>query len=583
MKAGPRKGNGHSRWMLVIALCVIFAPACPAAARAQSHRRKRLTSRNKVTYRIDLSRRHRNLLDITMRFRARLPVEIAIPIWAPGAYRRQHFERKIRSLKADCPKRPLALTRLSSNRWIIARSPASPKSSAVTCAIRVRYRVLADALDDDASHVDASHAALVGTSVFLFVPRLRQSPHQVDFTLPAAWRAFTALEPTTATPTTSTSRKRSFIAASYDALVDAPFELSDAPFYGAPLGGGRQLTVVLHDTRRPRMRTQIPVTLITELQKIIARQQHMMGHLPYRRYLVLIHLRPQRHYVALEHAASTSVIAPPRALRWPHRNLMHILAHEHFHIYNGKRIRVVPFQRYDYLKAQPSRLLWLTEGLTEYFAVRSLLANGQISAGAYLGWLGELITALRNTPDRHQRSLSEVSLAAWTPWRRAKPRKVSYYNKGHLVGLLLDLELRRRTHGKVTLLSVMRALDRRVKSDRPLALDQKRFAQLFPKSMRPWLHQMTTKPGDLPIERALRWVGLALRIKPTKTNTRTKTNTTTPTNTPTKTNTPTHRSPLRRRYELVPLDRLTKDAMLLQYRWLWMAASALGGSTLQAL
>jgi predicted metalloprotease with PDZ domain len=343
--------------------------------------------------------------------------------------------------------------------------------------------------------------------VFLLIPSARGERQELQIVPPRGWRIAAALEPAPA----GRAPVR-FQAGDYDELVDAPIELGR--FARLRLEhGGRPIELVLHDGEgRP-----IPEKLGSHLRAILSRHERWFGPPPYRRYLIVVHTQGGQDYRALEHASGTSMVVPRSVLSdaQDYADLLYVIAHEHLHVWNGKRLRPVEHLPYDYLRPRPTRLLWWTEGVTDYLARRSLLAAGVLGAPAYLAVLGHEIGRVQGAPDRLRRSLADLSFEAFWPPRDPSEPVLSYYAKGHVVALLLDLELRARSGGRHGLEHVLRALLAPRGSVIPLGRAEIEAALRVAAGadLSPFLARWVDRPGELDYRPALARLGLGLRTR----------------------------------------------------------------------
>lgn len=378
------------------------------------------------------------------------PLELWMPVWTPGAYELRTWGRNVTLLGAsDGNGRPLAFSRTSASTFRVEAG----------ATVRVRYRVYAAKLTDDGSQVDGQHALLNGSSLLLAVRGQERGLHELRIALPAGWRAATALDEDAA----------GWAATSYEALIDAPIECGkfvDATARAA----GRSYRIVVDglpaagmlraDADQRRANASVPARFVEAVAKLAEAEAHAAGTPPYHHYVVIVHLSDEAGRVAaLEHAASTSIIVPRRSLADAdaYDELVYVVAHELFHAWNAKRLRPAELVPYDLLRAQPSRALWITEGLTEYFAHRAMLHAGVWNRAAYLSHVGDEAERAV-TSARHGGSLEEAAELTWQPPDDGDDDWDAYYARGHLVALAVDATMRVRTNGKHGLDDVLRAL-----------------------------------------------------------------------------------------------------------------------------
>ena len=366
---------------------------------------------------------------------AAAPLELWMPVWTPGAYELRTWGRNLTPLDAsDGAGKPLRFVRTSPSQFRIEGGAGG--------VVKLRYRIYAAQLTDDGTHIDGGHALLNGSSAFLAVRGQEQGLHEVRVALPPDWRAATALDEDASGWSTT----------SYEALIDAPIEcghFADATARAA----GRSYRVVVDGA------AAVPARFVDDVAKLAEAEAHLAGAPPYRRYVALVHLSDEIGRVAaLEHAASTSIVVPRRSFSDAdaYDELVYVVAHELFHAWNAKRLRPAELVPYDLLHAQTSRALWITEGLTEYFAHRAMLRSGRWSRAAYLTHVGD--EAQRAVAAaRRPGTLEEAAEATWQPPDDGEEDWDAYYARGHLVAFAVDAAMHVASDGRHGLIDVVRA------------------------------------------------------------------------------------------------------------------------------
>ena len=399
------------------------------------------------------------------------PVELWMPVWTPGAYELRTWGRNVTPLAAtDGAGRALAFARTG---------PSTFRVDGAAGTVRVRYRVYAPRISDDASHVDGGHALLNGSSLFLAVRGQERGLHELRLALPPGWRAATALE----------EDASGWAVTSYEQLIDAPIEcgrFADASVraagrsYHIVVAGLPAAGAVKSDADPRRANGKVPARFVEDVARIAEAEAHLAGAPPYRRYVLVVHLTDEAGRVAaLEHAASTSILVPKKSLTDPdaYDELTYVVAHELFHAWNAKRLRPAGLVPYDLSRPQRSRALWITEGLTEYFAHRAMLRAGRWSRAAYLEHVGDeaeraVVAA------RHGESIEEAAELTWQPPDADADDWDAYYARGHLVALAVDAAMRVRTGGRHGLDDVLRAaLAEAERAGGVAAIDSERLAR----------------------------------------------------------------------------------------------------------
>ena len=364
-------------------------------------------------------------------------VVLFMPVWTPGSYLVREYARHVEGLAAEAPARA---RKIRKNAWSVEARGAE--------RVVVRYRVYAAELTVRTSHVDDTHAFLVGAALFLGVEGHLSAPARVRLEAPAGWRVATSLPLVDGT----------YEARDFDTLVDSPIEL----------GLHREESFsVLGTTHRYSIWPADGVTdrnvadLVRDTTTILEHEARLFGGaFPYDRYELLLHLS-SRARGGLEHRASAALVASPSAFatREGYLDLLSLVAHEVLHAWNVKRIRPAGLVPYDYQHECYTRQLWWFEGATSYYDWRLLNLAQICTVDEYLEHLAAEIAYLDATPGRLVHALEETSFDAWIklyrPDENSPNSTVSYYRKGELVCALLDLELRARTGGRASLDTVL--------------------------------------------------------------------------------------------------------------------------------
>ncbi|MCW8958104.1 MAG: PDZ domain-containing protein [Gammaproteobacteria bacterium] len=381
---------------------------------------------------------------------------VALPAWIPGSYMIRDFAKNIVTLTAsDADGSEIALEKLDKQRWRCA-----------PCAGRLtlRYSVYAWDLSVRSAHLDTTHGYFNGTSLFLRVEGQENNPCSATIERPEGeayetWRVATTL-PTDETEPYSFGR---FHAANYDELIDHPVEMGEFTLVEFEARGIPHAMVISGRHYADGER------LARDLTRICEYHIDLFGEAPFKRYLFQT-MVVGNGYGGLEHRSSTSLMCSRDDLPLPgeeksseaYRGFLGLCSHEYFHSWNVKRIKPDVFLPYDLSQESYTPLLWAFEGFTAYYDDISLVRCGLISAESYLELLGQTITRVIRGSGRTRQSLSDSSFDAWTKFYKqdenAPNAIVSYYTKGSLVALALDLTLRIRSDGKRSLDDLMRAL-----------------------------------------------------------------------------------------------------------------------------
>jgi predicted metalloprotease with PDZ domain len=368
------------------------------------------------------------------------PARVVMPSWTPGSYLMREFPRNVVTFAAaDGSGRPLAHARVDKNTWLVD-APADGRLVA-------RYLVHADELSVRTSHMDASHAFISGPSAFMYLEGRQGEEIALEVQAPQGWKTTTSLAQTGA---------NTFRAAHYDELADSPLEIGTHPVFDFEVDG------VPHRFAIWGRGNYNPTQLIADTTRIVRAEKAFFGELPYAAYTIILHLTPGGSG-GLEHRDGTVLVADRWAFRGQgYEAFLGLVAHELFHAWNGKRIRPAVLGPFDYVREAYTRELWVVEGLTTYYTDVILRRAGILPQQRYLDKQAEQVTRLLNIPGRLVQPLEDASFDAWIKFYRPDANSpnatISYYHKGALVGLLLDLEIRRATGNTRSLDDVMRAL-----------------------------------------------------------------------------------------------------------------------------
>ncbi len=398
-----------------------------------------------IDYRIELDDLHGHQFRVTLRIAQPAPDQrVSLPVWINGSYMVRDFARHLSGLQAQQGRRPVAVRALDKASWQVASQGRG--------ALTLRYRVYAFDGSVRAAFLDAARGFFNASSLCLRVHGHEAAEHRLALgRLPRGWQVATAM------PTRS-DKPDSFVAASYDELLDHPFELGH--FWRGEFEAGGVPHALVVSGALPGFdgdRLLADARCICETQIAF---WHGPGQAPpFDRYLFLLHAVADG-YGGLEHRCSSALVAARRDLPQrpaPGRKqelgdgyvmLLGLISHEYFHSWNVKRLVPADLCRIDHQAENPTRLLWFFEGFTSYFDDLMLLRSGLIDAPRYLRLLAKTLNAVAGTPGRQVQSLAEASFDAWTKYYRPDEHtpnsSVSYYQKGALVALALDLSLRQQ-------------------------------------------------------------------------------------------------------------------------------------------
>ncbi len=370
-------------------------------------------------------------------------LDLKLPVWSPGSYLVREYSKHLQDFAAFAGDEALTWRKISKNHWQVDKIGVSE--------LTVRYRIFANELTVRTNHLDSTHGYFNGGALFFRIPGWEGEPiHVTIVPRHPEWQVITIL------PQYGTS-VNSFSAADFDTLVDSPFEIGSHQLYHFQvLGKPHELAI----WGQGNFQVQ---EIISDIEKIIHVEAQMFGGLPYERYVFLLHLLSQG-YGGLEHKNCCSLIYQRFGFRTQdkYERFMQLVAHEFFHLWNVKRIRPKALEVFDYDQENYTPSLWFCEGTTSYYDQLIPLWAGIYDAKSYLNHLAQEITRFLSTPGRKVQPLSESSFDAWIklyrPDANSGNSQISYYLKGAMVSLLLDLLIRGQYDNQKSLDDVMRQM-----------------------------------------------------------------------------------------------------------------------------
>jgi predicted metalloprotease with PDZ domain len=375
-------------------------------------------------------------------------LDFVMPAWSPGRYAIYDFAKNVQEFEAaGAQGQSLAWTNLDKQTWRVDLRQAGG-------IVKARYRVFANDLSGSFSQFDTTHANLNGPSIFMYVAGHKPDPLTLTVEAPKDWQLISGFSDSTS--------ERSFQAPNYDRLVDTPLEACAEPKLAQFQEQGKTIRVAVHsyddqDTDTSKLREG--------LQKIVHAEMALMPAPDFERYTVIVHFAPDVSMGdGMEHLNSAQIIIRG-SLRSSLEEALETAAHEFFHLWNVKRLRPTELGPFDYTREVYTPSLWLAEGVTTYVSYLSLLRSGLWRREQFLGRLADEIAVLEEEPGRTLMSAESSSFHAWFYDRSPQMQEtnfanstISYYNKGALLGMLLDLEIRSRTDGAKSLLDVLSSL-----------------------------------------------------------------------------------------------------------------------------
>ena len=380
----------------------------------------------------------------------------SMPAWIPGSYLIRDYARHVMHVEAESGGQRIPLRKTDKSTW-----RAGPADG----PLFIRAEIYAHDLSVRGAFLDQGHAFFNGVCLFFRIHGLDDQRCLVHVAPPqgipeSAWKVATGLERLTG----SAFEFGAFIAESYEALIDHPFLIGDLLLGRFEVAGAEHVIAIAgrHEADLARLER--------DLSQVCSSHVELYGGaMPLRRYVFLITVLNEGNG-GLEHRNSSALICGrnslPRAGQTQvtpgYRDFLGLVSHEYFHLWNVKRIRPAEFIPGSLDKEVYTRQLWVFEGITSYYDDLGLLRGGLITQEAYLELLGRTLTAVYRSRGRRRQTLEESSFDAWIklykPDENTPNAVVSYYSKGAMVALALDLELRLKSGGRCSLDDVMRSL-----------------------------------------------------------------------------------------------------------------------------
>ena len=398
-----------------------------------------------ISYTVSMPKPATHLLEVEMRVSwSQMPdkTELKMPVWTPGSYLVREYARHVQAFTAkDANGEDFKWRKTSKNTWQV--------DSKGQKEFVARYKVYSNELTVRTNELNEEHAFWNNTALLFFVKdQLKVSPtvRVIPF---GNWKVATGLPAVLGAENT-------FKAENYDVLYDAPFEVSDfAEFKFDVLGKPHRYVITGEGNYDPKKLVADTAKIVEEGAKIFG------GELPYNDYTFILNLRGGG---GLEHLNSTALQSNRFAFKPDarYKEFLGLVAHEHFHLWNVKRIRPDVLGPFDYENENYTKLLWVAEGTTEYYSNLIMLRAGLITQKEFLAQRATGIQQLQARPGRFETSLEESSFDAWIKYYRqdenAVNNQISYYDKGEIVNMMLDMSIRSASGGTKSLDDVMRYL-----------------------------------------------------------------------------------------------------------------------------
>jgi len=368
-------------------------------------------------------------------------LDLKMPVWTPGSYLVREFSKNVESFSVSSNGKILPTLKTRKNCWHINTTGLS--------SVMVKYRVYCFEISVRTSFIDASHAFLSTTGVFIYPDKMLHHPSTIHIVPYNGWtKVSTSLDMVN----NDTFTRQ---APNFDILFDSPIEVGNQDVFGFDAAGVKYEVCMVGGGNYDKER------LKTDMAKIVEQETAVYGENPNKHYVFIVH-----NYLhgggGLEHLSSTTLGASRDNYTNEngYRSFLTLVAHEHFHLWNVKRLRPIALGPFDYDNENYTTDLWIAEGFTNYYQNLILRHASLMPVENYLNTVANEINIIENQPGTKIQSLAESSYDAWIKAYRPNENSInttiSYYNKGGLAGMLLDLEIIKSSNGKYSLDDVMR-------------------------------------------------------------------------------------------------------------------------------
>ncbi len=399
-----------------------------------------------IVYQVKISDPSSHLFEVTLELEnwQKDTLDLKFPVWTPGSYLVREYSKHLQNFQAHTNKgEKLPFVKITKNHWQI-QTLKQPK-------IIISYQIYANELSVRTNHLDDSHGYFNGAALFFLIVGLESEPITLKIILPQDnWHVSTTLAPLA-------GHKNIFIARDFDTLVDSPVEIGTQKVYDFQvLDKPHQLVIWGKGNLKIEQ-------FLLDISKIIETQAQLFDGLPYQQYMFLLHLCANG-YGGLEHRDCCSLLYSRNNLSNPEKyeNLIQLVAHEFFHLWNVKRIRPKALEKFNYESENYTTSLWFSEGATSYYDILIPCWSKIYSSEICLQKLAKDINRYLNTPGRMVQSVRESSFDAWIKLYRRDANsdnsQISYYLKGEMICLVLDLLIRNRHQNKKSLNDVLKRL-----------------------------------------------------------------------------------------------------------------------------
>ena len=412
-----------------------------------------MSHKNQIKYTISMEAPHTHIFNVKIEVDGHIGnhIDFKMPVWTPGSYLVREFAKNIISVSASNKNSNLEVDKISKNTWRVVLTDVSK--------MEFSYQVYAYEKTVRTSYLDGEQAMINGASVFMIPEGYENQPLELTVEPYHQWQRIT---------TTLDSYKGSydkFVARNFDDLIDCPIEVGNHQIHSFEAGGATHEYAITSTGN-----VNVP-TLLDDSKKIVDEIHAMFGDTPpYEHYVFFLHLT-SGGFGGLEHCKSCSMIYDRNGFknRKKYVRLLSLVSHEFFHTWNIKRIRPEELGPFDYYNEVYTNLLWIAEGVTSYYDNLFLPRCGVSTIKEYFETICDDIKRYEAIPGKDVMTVEESSFDAWVKLYRSNENSVntsiSYYLKGGLIIMALDLTIRDLTDGQKSMDAVYRILWDKFKDD----------------------------------------------------------------------------------------------------------------------
>lgn len=400
-----------------------------------------------MTYFVSMPEPHTHYFEVELLVPVRQKefVDLKMPVWTPGSYLVREYAKNVEGFAAYDQEgiKPISFRKINKNTWRIFAKKESN--------ILVKYRVYAFEGSIRMSYLDESHAFIMANTLLMYEDELKDVSSVLRLEVPEKWtKISTSLSKVEGSPFT-------YYVPNYDILVDSPIEIGNHEVLEFTSAGVPHEVAMVGETTYDKER------LIRDLINVTESATAVFGENPNEKYTFIVHHGEDRGG-GLEHMGSTVLGVNRWVYSKPsgYKGFLSLVAHEYFHLWLVKRLKPIELEVIDYDQEVYTDLLWVMEGITSYYAEKILLNAGIFSEEQFLNRLLYNMADIRNTPGSREQSVTEASFDAWIKYYRKNENsinnQISYYNKGEVLGALLDVAVIEGSGGKKSLDDVIREL-----------------------------------------------------------------------------------------------------------------------------